>query len=335
MSGIKEKALTKKELLTLLKEDPGAYLNLSRAKKRDKDLALEAMLASLKLRTMTTYDGGYGESTYSDTNKISLEDIPLEIRGDKDFILKVFSERPDIISNNLGMANFVPKHLYDDKDVAMTIVNYYPIALRLTSDRLKDDFDVVENATEYYSENMIYASEKLKKDMKLQSVAIVSCVNRDLWRLSYIPKEIRNLELMSLVYDLDVKVLFKIMDYQKNSASPFESDCITYNQFSDLAQTVLRHPNKKEEFYVEKLLAYDKHCELVEKNKGISVPSGTKFEVMALEHLSDMLSLDCLRSLKGKSAIFQDIFKKREIKGISFKSDKASQKAKKTRKSIL
>lgn len=335
MSGIKEKALKKKVLLTLLKEDPGAYLNLSRAKKRDKDLALEAMLASLKLRTMTTYDGGYGESTYSDTNKISLEDIPLEIRGDKDFILKVFSEKPEIISNNLGMANFVPKHLYDDKDVVMTIISHYPIALRLTSDRLKDNFYVVENATEYYSENMVYASAKLKKNMKLQSVAIVNFVNRDLWRLSYVPEEIRNLELMNLVYDLDVKVLFKIMDYQKNSASPFESDCITYNQFSDLAQAVLRHPNKKEEFYIEKLLTYDKHCELVEKNKGISVPSGTEFEVMALEHLSDMLSLDCLKNLNGNSEVFRDVVKKREIKEISFKSDKSSQKAKKSRKSML
>ncbi len=333
MSENKPKSPTKKELLELLRKDPDRYLELSPAKKKDKDIALMAMLASSDGIAYMSSGVSYSlDYTVEHQKSISLDDIPLELREDKDFILSLFKDRTHIITGNenTGFVPLIPKRLMDNKEVVLAVLESHPKALKLASDRLRNDIDVVMKATDYYVENIYYASDELKQSVKLQASIIARGIDRDLWTMLMVPQKIITKGLMDGIYENDIGAVLKIVDGKKNKVWLNDTlDMSIFNQFYELAITVLRHPNKTDRFYIEKILLKDHACQQLKRINGTF---DNRLEVVVMEHCADQLSLDCLKGIKAGSLTFQDLVKKREVKEISFNPNKSLPKNKKSRK---
>ncbi len=336
MSKNKTKSTTKDELMELLRNNPDYYLELPPSKKKDKDIALTAMLASSTGIDYMYSSGSYPLAHTTESRKsISLDDVPLELREDRDFILSLFiKDRTDTITDNedIGFVPIIPKRFMDDKEIVLAIIGRFPKALKLASKKLRNDVDVVKKSTEYYVENICYASDRLKRDVELQASIIAGGVDKDLWTVLMVPQEIITSELMDNIYQNDISTVFKIVNGKKGKVWLEDTlDVNVYNKFYELARAVLWKPNKSVDFFTRKILLEDDSChrqEIAYK----TTPSDNTPIVIVMEHLADQLSLDCLKSLKANSITFQNIIKKREIKEIAFNPKKLVKKNKRSRR---
>lgn len=98
-------------------------------------------------------------------NGMILEDISMQLRGDKEVVYEAVSNFP-------YAASFASEKLLDDKDLALIVARRNGDAISYFSERLRTDKEIIFEAVKTNGKALLYASLELKEDKDIVLAAI-------------------------------------------------------------------------------------------------------------------------------------------------------------------
>lgn len=161
----------KKEIISIIKEVPRAYIYLLDKYRADKDITQVAIDEDPTLIIYASYD----------------------IRDNKEIILKAVSKN----GNSLSSASNILK---DDEEVVTTAIMNSIYSLGYASERLRDDEQIVLLAIAIDGSAIQYASERIKNEKTI----VVKAIKNSPYAFKFIGEELKNdIEIAKLAVTLD------------------------------------------------------------------------------------------------------------------------------------
>ncbi len=302
-------------IIQKIEENPLSYLSLSDEDKKDSELALLAIHQS--------------ESTEAEI----FSQVPMELRKDKSFLLKVFSKVPVELSL-IGKSEFVPDEMFLDKEIFMSILKSHCFAISRNYDFYHDkDVNEVLNNSAY--EKTYTKPEDFCKTAKEFAVAI--SLTEALQRYKDVPEHIKETpDFLRCLYRENPKLIFDIAWHTKDKFRNIGAD----DRELEFIKVVLSSSREPFEFYERHLKIFDAIQLDVDETSAEEHPFHGIYKEKSmvqdrdlLEHMLSHLPKNYYRTYKAKSKMLMEIFARCRLMDIK-KTDAGNEVKKISRRKV-